>query len=69
MDINDLRSAVTVASLIAFLAIVFYAWSQRRHADYERAAMLPFSGDFSADAAHAAAPAAAKTTSEENHRE
>ncbi len=31
MDINDLRSIVTVISLLTFLGIVAWAWSRRNH--------------------------------------
>lgn len=42
MDINDLRSAVTVVSLLTFLGIVAWAWSRRNQPDFEEAAQLPF---------------------------
>jgi cytochrome c oxidase cbb3-type subunit 4 len=42
MDINDLRSAITVLSLAAFLGIVVWAWSRRRQQAFDEAAMLPF---------------------------
>lgn len=42
MDINFLRSAVTVVSLLTFLGIVAWAWSRRNKADFEEAAQLPF---------------------------
>ncbi|WP_372658981.1 cbb3-type cytochrome oxidase subunit 3 [Hydrogenophaga sp.] len=42
MDINDLRSAVTVLSLLTFLGIVFWAWSGRRQSSFDEAAQLPF---------------------------
>jgi cytochrome c oxidase cbb3-type subunit 4 len=42
MDINDLRSAVTVISLLLFLALVAWTWSRRRRAAFEEAANLPF---------------------------
>jgi cytochrome c oxidase cbb3-type subunit 4 len=45
MDINDLRIAVTLISLVLFVALVAHAWSRRRRADYEAAAMLPFVED------------------------
>lgn len=45
MDINDLRIAVTVISLVLFVMLIRYAWSRRRNAEYEEAALLPFSGD------------------------
>jgi cytochrome c oxidase cbb3-type subunit 4 len=42
MDINDLRSAVTVVSLTVFLGLVIWAWSRARARDFQEAAMLPF---------------------------
>ncbi|WP_439587394.1 cbb3-type cytochrome oxidase subunit 3 [Hydrogenophaga sp.] len=42
MDINDLRSAVTVISLLTFLGIVAWAWSRRNKDRFEEAARLPF---------------------------
>ena len=45
MDINTLRSIATVAALIAFLAIVVWAWSRSRKSDFEQAARLPLEQD------------------------
>ncbi|MEZ5616088.1 MAG: cbb3-type cytochrome c oxidase subunit 3 [Rhodocyclaceae bacterium] len=45
MDINDMRSLVTVLAFIAFIGIVAWAWSGRRRAAFEEAARLPFSED------------------------
>jgi cytochrome c oxidase cbb3-type subunit 4 len=45
MDLNDLRSSVTVVSLLAFLAIVAWAWSRRNRAHFDEAARLPFEGE------------------------
>ncbi len=42
MDINDLRSAVTVVSLLTFLGIVVWAWSRRNRDRFDEAARLPF---------------------------
>jgi cytochrome c oxidase cbb3-type subunit IV len=42
MDINTLRVAVTVVSLILFLALVLHSWSRRRAQEYREAALLPF---------------------------
>jgi cytochrome c oxidase cbb3-type subunit IV len=42
MDINDLRSAVTVFSLLVFLGIVGWAWSKRNSAAFDEAAQIPF---------------------------
>ena len=51
MDVNDLRSAVTVISLLLFLALVAWTWSRSRRAAFEEAAQLPFQEE------EAAAPA------------
>ena len=45
MDINTLRSITTVAALIVFLGIVWWAWSRSRKSDFEQAARLPFEQD------------------------
>jgi cytochrome c oxidase cbb3-type subunit IV len=42
MDTNDLRSAVTVLSLVIFLGIVWWAWSKRNQSRFDEAAQLPF---------------------------
>jgi len=42
MDINDLRSAVTVVSLLLFLGLVGWTCSRRRRGAFEDAAQLPF---------------------------
>lgn len=42
MDINFLRSVVTVVSLLTFVGIVVWAWSRRNKAGFDEAAMLPF---------------------------
>lgn len=44
MDINDMRSLITVAGLVCFLAIGFWAYSGKRRKDFDEAANLPFSG-------------------------
>ena len=45
MDINTLRSLVTVAGLITFVGIVVWAWSRRNVDDFNEAANLPFDHD------------------------
>jgi cytochrome c oxidase cbb3-type subunit 4 len=42
MDINDLRSFVTVVSLFAFLGIIGWTWSRKNRAAFDEAAQLPF---------------------------
>jgi cytochrome c oxidase cbb3-type subunit IV len=45
MDINDMRSAVTVVSFLAFIGIVVWAWSRRNQSSFDEAAQLPFQED------------------------
>ena len=45
MDINDLRSIVTVVSFVTFLGIVAWAFSGRRKAEFDEAARLPLDDD------------------------
>ena len=42
MDINDLRSIVTLVSFLTFLGIVAWAWSKRNKERFDEAAQLPF---------------------------
>jgi cytochrome c oxidase cbb3-type subunit 4 len=42
MDINMLRSIVTVLAFAVFIAIVLWAYSDRSKAAFEQAARLPF---------------------------
>jgi cytochrome c oxidase cbb3-type subunit 4 len=45
MDINTVRSLVTVLSFAVFLGIVFWAWSAKRKPAFDEAANLPFADD------------------------
>jgi cytochrome c oxidase cbb3-type subunit 4 len=42
MDINTLRSVVTVVGFVRFIGIVWWAWSSKRSTDFSQAANLPF---------------------------
>lgn len=42
MDINLLRSVVTVLTFVIFLGIVWWAMSRRNQSDFDEAAQLPF---------------------------
>ena len=53
MDINDLRSLLTVVTFSLFLAIVWWAYSGKRRQAFEEAALLPFTDDEPADTATA----------------
>ena len=45
MDIIDLRSVMTVVSLLTFVGIVAWAWSGRNQSSFDEAAQLPFKED------------------------
>jgi cytochrome c oxidase cbb3-type subunit 4 len=45
MDINLLRSIVTVVTFIVFIGIMIWAWSSRNKARFDEAAQLPFEQD------------------------
>lgn len=45
MDINDVRSVITVLSLIAFIGIVVWAYGPGRKRQFEEAAQMPFTED------------------------
>ena len=49
MDINDLRSATTVLSLVVFLGIVWWAYRRGSKEFYDDAANLPFAENDDAD--------------------
>lgn len=42
MDINTVRGLATLLALIAFIAIIAWAYSSRRKKDFNEAASLPF---------------------------
>jgi len=42
MDINDMRSAVTLVSFLTFVGIIVWAWSKRNKSSFDEAAQLPF---------------------------
>jgi cytochrome c oxidase cbb3-type subunit 4 len=45
MEINDVRSAMTVIMFLVFLGIVVWAWSSKRRGAFDEAARLPFEED------------------------
>lgn len=45
MDINDLRSAVTLLSLLLFVALMAWTWRPRARREHDAAARLPFDGE------------------------
>lgn len=54
MDINDLRSILTVLMFLAFIGIVWWAFSSRRKDTYDAAARIPLEDDAPADRGHGA---------------
>lgn len=42
MDLNDLRSAITLVSLLIFTGIMGWVWWPARRAELDAAAHLPF---------------------------
>jgi cytochrome c oxidase cbb3-type subunit 4 len=45
VDINDVRSAVTVVSMLLFIGITAWVWQRERRHAFEEAAQLPFADD------------------------
>lgn len=45
MDINDLRGISTAFLLLAFIGLVFWAFSKRRKKEFDEAANLPFADE------------------------
>lgn len=45
MDIGTIRGLITLALLVAFVALVFSAWSKRRKAEYDKLARMPLEDD------------------------
>ena len=45
MDIGTVRGLITAALFIAFLALVFWAYSKRRKADFDAMARMPLEDD------------------------
>jgi cytochrome c oxidase cbb3-type subunit IV len=50
VDINDLRSIVTVVSMLLFLGLAAWTWQSSRRAAFDEAAQLPFAEDSEGDA-------------------
>lgn len=45
MDLNDVRVVVTVLTFVAFIGIVWWAYSSRRKATYDEAARMVLEDD------------------------
>lgn len=52
MDLNDLRSLVTLVSFLVFLGIVVWTWSASRRQSFSAAAQLPFAEEEARDNGH-----------------
>ncbi|HEX6829715.1 MAG TPA: cbb3-type cytochrome c oxidase subunit 3 [Burkholderiales bacterium] len=55
MDINDIRSVLTVLAFASFIGIVIWAWSGKRKKVFDEAARLPLEDDDANMVRHAAA--------------
>ena len=49
MEMGTLRGLVTLALMIAFIAIWAWAWSSRRRKDFDEASRLPLEEDSGKD--------------------
>ena len=45
MDLNDLRSVVTLLSFVLFAGLATWTWLPRRRGAMDEAAHLPFAGE------------------------
>ena len=45
LDINDIRSLVTLVSFVLFCALIVWTWLPRRRGEHEEAARLVFEGE------------------------
>ena len=45
MEIGFVRGLVTLALLVLFVGLWWWAWSRKRHSDFEAAAQLPLDDD------------------------
>jgi cbb3-type cytochrome oxidase subunit 3 len=45
LDINVVRSIVTIAAFAAFVAVVWWAFAPSRKAEFEKKALAVFDGD------------------------
>lgn len=52
MDLNDLRSLVTLVSLATFGGICTWAWAKRNSERFEEAARIPFMNQDAEGARH-----------------
>ena len=45
MELNDVRSIMTLAGLVLFIALAVWTWMPHRRAAHDMAARLPFDGE------------------------
>ncbi len=45
MELNEIRSAVTVISLVVFVGIMAWSFNRKRGRDFDAAAAVPFADD------------------------
>lgn len=45
MDIGTVRGLITAILFVAFIALVFWAYSSRRKADFDKLARMPLEDD------------------------
>ena len=45
MDLNDIRSGVTLVSFLTFVWLVVWVWARKRRDAFEEAARLPLHDD------------------------
>ena len=45
MDLNDIRSLITLASLLLFVGLMAWTWWPSRRSGLDAAARLPFDGE------------------------
>lgn len=45
MDDGTVRGLFTLVLMVAFLALVYWAWSKHRKADFDRLARMPLEDD------------------------
>jgi cytochrome c oxidase cbb3-type subunit 4 len=50
MDINDMRSVVTLASFVLFVGVAIWTWQRARRDAFDEAAQLPFADEKAASA-------------------
>ncbi|GHA99931.1 CcoQ/FixQ family Cbb3-type cytochrome c oxidase assembly chaperone [Modicisalibacter luteus] len=50
MDIGTFRGITTLLIMIAFIGVVFWAYSKRRKKDFDEASHLPFADEEEGDA-------------------